>query len=134
MTIGGTDCTMLVPRTHDAHSSILAIGRRLWPDGVFVDGDDTDVIPLASPALDARPPSREFFLFRDRETEAAWDELGPCPENWNRMLHFLIVDRQGADGPTTELTVVVDEVTPEIQQMLTDLELALRRPPTPAVA
>src|SRR5438045_2891861 len=99
--IGRTDRRLVAPPLDDLFDRIIAICRRRWPSGVFLDGEETVTVPLDSPALAWRMPSREFFVFSDQQTAEEWDDLGPCPKNWNRMLHFLCRKRRGPDGPFT---------------------------------
>ncbi len=105
-----------------AFEGILAACRNRWLDGVFLDGDEEHSIPLNAPELSLRSASREFFVFDKIETEREWDDLGPCEENWNRMLHFLCDEQADSDGPYTRVTVVVDEVTSDIQKLFDDLQ------------
>lgn len=105
-----------------AYDGILAVCRRRWPEGVFLDGDEDDCLPLNSLKLAQHHASREFFVFDDLETAKNWDELGPCEENWNLMLHFLCDEQSDSDGPYTRVTVVVDEVTSDIQKLFDELQ------------
>ena len=105
-----------------AYEGILAACRHRWLDGFFLDGDEIHSIPLNSPELLLRSASREFFVFDDLETAKNWDELGPCEENWNLMLHFLCDEQSDSDGPYTRVTVVVDEVTSDIQKLFDELQ------------
>jgi hypothetical protein len=122
--IGRSDYQLLAPPLPDLPERVISVCRRRWPHGVFLDADETELIPLSSLKLAWRPPSREFFVFSDRATADTWDDLGPCPENWNRMLHFLWKpDRAGSSVP---MTVVIDELTPDIQSLLDDLQATFR--------
>lgn len=126
--IGGTDCELIAPLRSDLAERTVAVCLRRWPEGVFLDAEETESVPLRSVELFRKLPSREFFVISDAQTEQEWDELGPCKENWNRMLHFLIGEKHGADGDFANVTVVVDEVTPEIQSLLTELQAAFNEP------
>lgn len=120
--IGGIDYELVAPSGVDVSEKIVEACRRRWPHGVFLDAEETELVGLASPDLARRLASQEFFVSSDRATAEAWDELGPCEDNWNRMFHF-IVDRQtGSNGPYTRVTVVVDEVTDDIQAFLDDVQ------------
>jgi hypothetical protein len=124
--IGRIDCELIAPPLDDVFEEIIAVCRRRWPHGAFLDGNETDIIPLDSPLFPWRTPSWEFFVFSDKKTAEEWDELGPCPENWNRMLHFLCRHRKDPAGSCIGVTVVVDEVTPDIGQLLKDLQSTFR--------
>jgi len=122
--IGRSDYQLVAPPIPDLPDWIIQVCRRKWPDGVFLDANETELIPLSSPKLAWRPQSEEFFIFSDRPTAEKWDDLGPCAENWNRMLHFLWQpSKTGAPAP---VTVVIDEPTPDIQALLKDLQATFR--------
>ncbi len=120
--IGRCDYQLVAPPIPDVPEWIISVCRRKWPHGVFLDADETELIPLNSPKLAWRSPSQEFFVFSDRGTAEAWDDLGPCAENWNRMLHFL----WKAEEEEAPVTVVIDELTPEVQKLLDDLQATFR--------
>lgn len=122
--IGRSDYELMAPPVPDIPELILAVCRRRWPDGVFLDADETELIPLSSPRLAWHPQSREFFVFSDRATAETWDDLGPCPDNWNRMLHFLW--QPGIAAEAVPVTVVIDELTPDAQRLLNDLQATFR--------
>ncbi len=123
MTIGGIDNQLVAPAGVSTYASILAVCQQTWPNGVFLDADETELIPLRSQKLAWHSESDEFFVYSDRATAEAWEELGPCPENWNRMLHFL---RGRGGGPFATVTVVLDELTPDTRQLLEDLQDTFR--------
>ncbi len=126
MTIGGVDIQFVAPTPDVAFEGIVAVCRRRWPHGVFLDAEETETVSLASPAMAWRAPSQEFFVFSDEETAEEWEELGPCPENWNRMLHF-ICDPPGSDaGREGGVTLVIDEVTADMRPFLDDLQATFR--------
>ena len=91
------------------------MARRCFPNA-----DETNLIPLGSQELAWHTPSREFFVYSDRATAEAWEELGPCAANWNRMLHFLW--EPGGVNASSGVTVVLDELTADTQQLLDDLQ------------
>lgn len=122
--IGRSDYELTAPPRLDLQELILSVCRRRWTNGVFLDADETVLIPLWSPHLAWRSPSREFFVFSDRATAEAWEELGPCPANWNRLLHFLWEPNGG--GASAPLTVVVDELTADIRRFFDDLLATFR--------
>jgi len=125
--IGGVDCEMRAPSGIDPSSRAVAVLRSCWPAGVFLDAEESEIVDLASPKIANRLPSREFFLYSDRATAETWEELGPCEENWNRMLHVLWDEQADADGLFTRVTVVVDEVTPDMQNILEVLQTAFNK-------
>ena len=118
--IGRSDFELVAPPLPDLSEWITLVCRRRWPQGVFLDANETELIPLASPRLSRRPPSHEFFVYDSRQTAENWEELGPCAENWNLMLHFLW--DLDASGTTAPVTVVIDELTPDIQTLFDDLQ------------
>lgn len=123
MTIGGVDYLGLrAASLQIAFEGILSVCRRRWLNGVFLDGDEDQSLPLNAPELSLHPASREFFVFDSVETEENWDELGPCEANWNLMLHFLCDEQTGPEGAYTRVTVVLDEVTSDIQKLFDELQ------------
>lgn len=124
--IGRIECQLAAPPLDDISESILSVCRRRWPEGVFLDADEDRLIPLASPELAWRPPSDEFFVHENRRVAETWEELGPCAENWNKMLHFIIRRKDDPDGPYTSVTVVLDEQTTETLSLLRDLRTTFR--------
>lgn len=123
MTIGGVDTEFIAPAPAVAFEDIIAVCRRRWPHGVFLDADEAETVPLGGLAMAWRSPSREFFVFSDPQTADKWEDLGPCPENWNRMLHFICA--VGGDGEHA-VTLVVDEVTADMRQFFDDLQATFR--------
>src|SRR5262249_11032869 len=87
--IGGYDYEMTAPAGSKVGECVIAIMRHHWPAGVIVAENEDDAVPLASPDATEHASAAEFFVFSDRKTANEWDELGPCPENWNRMIHVL---------------------------------------------
>ena len=123
MMIGGIDLEFAAPNSEVVFDGIITVCRRRWPRGVFLDADESQTFALRSRAFAWRKPSQEFFVFSDQETAENWEELGPCAANWNRMLHFL---RKPNGENTSSITVVVDELTPDIQTFLDDLQATFR--------
>lgn len=124
--IGGLECQLVAPPVDTVFDQILTVCRRRWPGGVFLDANEDRLLPLTGPDLAWHSPTDEFFVFRDRRVAETWDDLGPCEENWNQMLHFLLRKKEAAVGSHINVTVVVDERTPEIAQLLDDLQFTFR--------
>lgn len=123
MMIGRVDELLTAPASEGLIFDLtLRACERRWPNGVFLDADEEALLPLSGPAVWLRQPSGEFFVFSDRRTAERWDDLGPCEENWNQMLHFLLRPRQDQFGAYLSVTVVVDERTGEMVQFLRDLQ------------
>jgi len=125
--IGGVEFPLIASDPEEAFEAVVRLCRLRWPDGVFLDADESELIPLAESELGLRPPSREFFVFSDRDLAERWDDLGPCPETWNRMFHFLCKPAEIQDGAESRVTVVVDEITPDVSRFLRDLQNAFLR-------
>ena len=124
--IGGIECKLVAPPIDDVFDLILSVCRRWWPDGDFLDANEDTLIPLTGPALAWQPQSDEFFIFHNRRVAETWDELGPCAENWNQMLHFLLRRQQTTNGQHTRVTLIVDERTHDVEQLLHDLQTTFR--------
>src|SRR5579883_2194630 len=60
--IGRSDYQLVAPPIPDLPDWIIQVCRRKWPDGVFLDANETELIPLSSPKLAWRPQSEEFFI------------------------------------------------------------------------
>jgi len=119
--IGGIDIILQASPGMPLAELILGRLRSFWPSAVFQDADAADQYPIGDPSvLIHGGASREFFIYQDRNAAAVWARQGAVCENRNTMLHFLI-------GPETmgelqEITVVCDERTKEIDQLIADLQ------------
>lgn len=117
--VSGFDLTLSVERgLFDLRLMLEAIQDR-WPRAVFQDANEDTVCSLASLLPDSgKLRSNEFFVYRDEDSAQSWNADGKSSPNSNSMVHFLIEDdRLPADR--LQLTMVVDEVTPEMSELFT---------------
>jgi hypothetical protein len=104
---------------------ILGRLRSFWQSAVFQEADGTNQYSLGDPwVLIHSGTFREFFVYQDPEAAHAWSHEGAIPKNGNTMLHFLISSETG--GGLQEVTLVCDERTREIGQLITDLQDSFR--------
>ena len=133
MSIGGRDIVIAAPPDVSPAEVVLGYMRRLWPDGFFQDADQEDVHPINSPRVVIQGGlSREFFAFRDSGAVAAWQLDGATPENENSMLHFLVADPPLSKRLPRHVTLVCDELSAAIDQLIADLKMSFRGSRRPA--
>jgi hypothetical protein len=119
--IGGIDIILQAPPGIPLADLILGRLRSFWQSAVFQRADETDQYPIGDPwVLIHGGASREFFVYKDGDAAAAWARQGAVRENSNTMLHFLIGPERL--GELQEVTVVCDERTREIDQLIGDLQ------------
>ncbi len=93
--IAGIDRTFSISAgTVNAVAALRACMRH-WPDSIYQNADDTDLLPIHRAIL-SRPGNlgSEFFIFRDRQIAESWDNEGAIPDNQDSMIHFLIFGAQ----------------------------------------
>ncbi len=124
--IGGVDIVFWAPDEGAAVDAILRIVRRHWKDFVFQNGDDPAPIPRPPGNWLPTPSGRQFFLYRDEAAARSWDDNGAIPENANTMLHVLVGNRWQPGTHFRSLTLVCDEATGEMSQILGEIETSIR--------
>ena len=139
MNIGGIDVVLRVKPDVPVADIILRVTRRLWPECVFQDADQSQILDNYDPTVWLYgTASREFFIYRDRDAASAWGQDGGTPENQHTMIHFLIGGGSTPTNPLREVTVVVGELSGQMASFISDLKQAVRRsnfiPMDPAAA
>jgi hypothetical protein len=123
MVIGGIDLVFELPADVPAAELILRRVEQFWPNALFQDVEEDKWLPVQnSEILVRRLKSQEFFLYRDRAAAESWAAEGAAPTNQNTMLHFLIRTHKKRGSAFQSITLVCDEKTPEIEQLLSDLK------------
>jgi hypothetical protein len=123
MSIGGQDAVLQVPAWDGTSDVVLRFVRQLWPHCVVESDDQPEPNALRSPSDWLRATrEKEFYIYRDLAAAKIWDEKGQDPSNWNRMFYVLLDDRP---GETWQLTVVVDELSPDVRSLLEGLRATL---------
>ena len=123
MEIGGTDQVFNCPASDDTTDIVLRVCKRRWPNAAFHDAEETEVLSLS----DGRVwwqfnTSTEFFVYQNSHIAEIWDEEGPSPLTWNLMLHFLVSAKRDEEGAYKQVTVVIDELTPDMRTFLEELQ------------
>src|SRR5262249_23662827 len=126
--IGGTDVVFWVRDglQLEAADLILRTVRRHWPALTFQNANEETATPL--PNTDGylpKPTGREFFIYRDRQAALSWDEHGAIPENRNAMLHVLLGKRGQPDSDMKSLTLVCDELTPDMRSLIDEVKTGI---------
>ena len=126
--ISGFDLVLEVQRHGFSPRLILDVVLDFWPEGVFQDAEEENTRPLST-VFAAEPDlrTREFFIYRDEASARSWNKDGRTDASTNSMLHFLIVDQQPDEG--LQVTMVCDELTPELANLYGELGVALRKRP-----
>jgi hypothetical protein len=131
--IGGIDIVLVAPREVPLADVIVRRMAETWSDGLFEDVDADRSYPLADPSLAIHAGrSKEFFVYRDRAAEKSWEEDGAVPENENTMIHFLIGGRLAGKHGLRQMTIVCDQETDEVKQLVSDLKNIFRAWQVPA--
>ena len=105
----------------------LRWAQRLWPNAWFETLDMERPVSLAAvhanPSLDG---TDEFFVYHDEHAASEWTEFGATEAGKNQMLHFIIKPHfsQGTEHHV-EVSVIVDELTSDLQQTLFGLKKEL---------
>lgn len=123
--IGGIDVTFRTARAGFRTSALLDALLDFWPQCQFQVADESQsqgVVALLAVPTELDTP--EFFVYRDAHSVGEWQRLGSSPENANTMLHFLIED-DPADAKELQVTLVVDDFTPEVSAIVEALLSAL---------
>jgi hypothetical protein len=114
--IGGID-VRLPTRAGDSSMEVAVRAiRHQWPRAEFEDAVSGEryqhfwQIPFAT--------AKELFVYRDSAAARQWDEEGAVPAAFNTMIHLLSDDDM--------LTVVVDEETSEMRQLIAAIASVLR--------
>lgn len=128
--IGGTDYVFRLPpcRVDDVGDMVIRWAKQLWPAAWFETDEMARPVSLAHGSPDVwLGPADEFFLYQDEGAAAAWTELGATDSNRNQMLHVLVRPKY-ANGQeeSVQVTVVVDELTPEMRDNLQTLQEKLQ--------
>jgi len=119
--IGGIDTVIQAPPGIPLADLLLGRLRSFWPSAVFQHADATAQFPIDdSWVLMHGGSAREFFVYKDRDAAEAWARHGTIPANSNTMLHFLV--SPPAMGELQEVTLVCDQRTKEIDQLIADLQ------------
>ena len=123
MTIGGFDVILKVPRQRFDMRRVLEVVFAAWPEAIVEDDSDGKVFRLRD-VLTTDPSwhSKEFFIYHDQASADIWTEEGYTEENRGRMLHLLTVDRSPEE---VELTLVVDDVSPQTSALVDNIARAL---------
>jgi hypothetical protein len=134
MYIGGIDVLLQAPAGECIADMMLRACRQLWAESepCFQDGEATEVHSFKDPWVwRVGTSSREFFVYRSRADADSWEAEGAVPTNANTMLHFLIGEPLPDDPRLVEVAVVFDKWTPEVRQLLQDLNTRFVSTPAP---
>ena len=116
--IGGIDVRIPTAAGPGAVDVAVRAVRQKWGQSVYENGSTGErynsyqEIPFGD--------VEELFVYRDSQAADLWDEHGAIPEAYNTMIH-LIHD----DGL---LTVVIDELTPEMKTITNAIRSGLQDP------
>jgi hypothetical protein len=127
--IGGVDVVFWVRDERAAVDAILRIARRHWKDYVFQNADDLAPLPRIDDSRTPVPSGDQFFVYRDAAAAASWEDQGAVPENANTMLHVLVGKRRQPGTHFRSLTVVCDELTGEMADMIAEIRAAVSAGP-----
>lgn len=113
--IGGIDTDL--PTMAGEYSLEVAVRavRQHWPNCVFENPETAEhyeffwQIPFGS--------IQEIFVYRDADASQGWDTEGAIPELYNTMVHIL--------AAVETVTIVVDEMNPEMKGLIDDVSSAL---------
>ena len=121
--IGRMDIICPVSTKIPAADVIFRTVRRHWPHSVFQNAEDVAPFVPDNGRWPPAPPSREFFIYRDKQAARSWDKLGADLENVNTMLHVLLPETEGK-APTS-LTLVCDQLEGEMEAIVRDIQAGL---------
>ncbi|HEY3968114.1 MAG TPA: hypothetical protein VGM05_26360 [Planctomycetaceae bacterium] len=128
MKIGGIDISFRVKQGVPITEFVLHALRAFWPDYIFQNADEAELRENDDPTLWLYDTaSTEFFVYRDREAAESWKKNGGIPENQNLMLHFLIDSDSSVPTVAVQFTMVVGELTGDVENFIQDLKRSLRR-------
>jgi hypothetical protein len=127
MSIGGIDAVIDSPPGVPVSDYILLRVAYLWPESCFQDADEDECRPVAHHSTKVRARrTREFFVYRDRAAAASWKSYGATEANSNTMLHFLIDDDPVDMDRPRHVTLVFDERTEQVEQLIRDIATGFR--------
>jgi hypothetical protein len=131
--IGGIDIVLVAPAEVPLADVIVRRMAETWPSGLFEDVDADRSYGLSDPwvAIHAAN-SKEFFVYRDAAAEESWEQNGAVPENANTMIHFLIGGLLSGKHRLRQMTIVCDQETDELKQLVSDLKNIFRAWQVPA--
>ncbi len=126
--IGGIDLVLTAPRETFDVPLLLDVLQQFWPDGAYQDANEEYARPLSSAAAGSTGQrTGEFFAYEDDASARSWAQDGWAPANQNKMVHVLI-----QESPTSpdllEITLVIDEITPEMAGLFHAIHSALASP------
>ena len=123
MTTLANDQIIQAPPAAPVADLILGRIRRFWPEGLFQDAEEDEAHDLHSHRVAIHMGRcREFFVYRDGGSFAAWERDGATPENLETMLYFLIGKPINSEQGSREVTLVRGTLTELIWGLIRDLE------------
>src|SRR4051794_31450498 len=127
--VSGIDLTLETPRAGFERRLIPDLVLDRWPLAAFQGAEEETSRPLGELMADASEMTAdEFFVYQDDDSARSWNQDGWTPENGERMIHFLIADSP-SDADSLQITMVIGRFTPEMADLYSALDRALRRPP-----
>jgi hypothetical protein len=127
MTIGGTDIVLDAPPGVPVAAILLRLLKSFWPEAVFQDQNEQKWYPLDHPRVTALGgQSTDFLIFRDEAAARSWDRFGLTRKNANHMLNFIIGNSQEDSTKPIQFTLVCNERTPELNQLINDIVSGVR--------
>lgn len=125
--ISGIDLSLEAPRESFEPRLILDVILDRWPNAMFQDVNEENPHPLgALLESDTDIQTSEFFVYPDEASAQSWNREGLTTANTNNMVHFLIKDDPNCAGPL-QITMVVDEFTPEMADWYSSLNSVLEQ-------
>jgi hypothetical protein len=126
--IGGIDYifTAPLPSHGTLQEAALRFFRARWPECV-VESDDASA-PVSAADAEATATllrSDELFFYTSPDAAKSWDEKGADTENTNQMVYAIFSPEN--DSQECSVTAVIDEMTPEMEDLLEDFKEALRQ-------
>lgn len=105
--IGGVDISVPTKAGALSLEASVRVVRQLWIDAVYENAETGERYP----SFEDIPFGRleEVFIYRNLRAADLWEERGAVPEALNSMVHLF--------SDNDLLTLVVDEVNPEMEQL-----------------
>ena len=122
--LGGYDVLLLAPSGECIADAILRACRSHWQGSVcvFQNTEETTEHLFSDPWVwNVGTSSRDFFVYRDQDAAASWEEHGAVKENRNTMFQFLIGDSLDDTPEWVEVAVVFDSYTPIMKRFIKKL-------------
>jgi hypothetical protein len=125
MMIGGEDVIFSVPSQVPAAEVALRRLRRLWPDALIRDPDEGQLRPVRGPWASIRGVGcRELLVYRDAAAAISWDRDGMTPGNADFLICLIVGEANEGEAGRREVTIVCNERTRAIEQVLDDLTVS----------